>query len=133
MFFLHFFKSLNLILCSKWSALGCQIVQRSRLETICECKHLTAFAILMDMHEYVGKIPGLELLTLILCPASEVALLLTMTILFSANSTGLQKTRATISRNLSFCLFLGNGLVLFVLDRSYFHMTQVYSIDKDIF
>ncbi|ODM94029.1 Latrophilin-3 [Orchesella cincta] len=105
-----------------WSSNGCQIIVSNRYETVCECNHLTSFAVLMDIHRYVGKEFALELLTIILCSLSTVALLLSVIILSSVN--GLQKIRATITKNLSACLMLGNAMVMFVLDRNYFHMSE---------
>ena len=36
-----------------WSTQGCKLIQTDKSETICECDHLTAFALLMDMHQFV--------------------------------------------------------------------------------
>lgn len=36
-----------------WSSKGCRVVSSSEQETRCECDHLTSFAILMDIHNYV--------------------------------------------------------------------------------
>ncbi|CAL8095151.1 unnamed protein product [Orchesella dallaii] len=105
-----------------WSSNGCQIIASSRYETICECNHLTSFAVLMDIHRYVGKEFALEVITLVLCSLSTVALLLSVIILSSVN--GLQKIRASITKNLSACLMLGNTMVMFVLDRNYFRMSE---------
>lgn len=78
---------------------------------------------MLCLHSAQGKELGLQLLTLILCPASEVALFVSIIILSSVS--GLQKMRAAITKNLSLCLLVGNALVLFVLDRNYFDMSAV--------
>lgn len=99
------------------------MVKTSRLETICKCFHLTSFAILMDVHRYVGKERGLNIITLILCPLSEIGLILAILILKLVKSSA-YKIRTTICKHLCFCLFLGNGMVLIFLDRNYIHMSE---------
>lgn len=98
-------------------------MKTSRLETVCECFHLTSFALLMDVHRYVGKDTGLNIITLILCPISEIGLLLAIIILTLAKNCA-YKIRTTICKHLCFCLFLGNGMILIFLDRNYIHMSE---------
>jgi len=66
---------------------------------------------------------GLEILTLLLCSLSFISLFASV-IMFSV-IRGVQNIRTTITLNLSVCLLLGNTLVLLVVDRNYFNLSDV--------
>jgi hypothetical protein len=36
----------------KWSTDGCKLIKSQRFQSICECSHLTSFALLMDLHKH---------------------------------------------------------------------------------
>ncbi|CAG7786512.1 unnamed protein product [Allacma fusca] len=105
---------------NKWSSNGCQLISSTRTHTICECNHLTSFAVLMDSHNYVGKDFALEILTLILCPISVVCLLISVIIFTVVNA--IQCHRTTITKHLCSCLMIGMILLLLLVDRNYFFL-----------
>lgn len=39
----------------EWDTDGCQLIQSSNWETTCECNHLSSFALIMDVHEYIVR------------------------------------------------------------------------------
>lgn len=129
-----------------WSTKGCKMLSTSRSQTICECHHLTSFAVLMDIHNYLvrkltkiqnvckffqnfqtfspqGKDLGLEILTILLCALSFLCL--TIAILVFSTFHGIQSERNSITKNLATCLLIGNTLILLVLDRNYFDLSEV--------
>jgi hypothetical protein len=68
-----------LYFCSAWSDEGCRVELTNHTHTICQCDHLTNFAILMDVH--ATYLPpshqmALQIITYIGCIISVVCLLL---------------------------------------------------------
>lgn len=62
-----------------WSTEGCQIESTNKTHTICQCNHLTNFAVLMDVH--ATYLPpshqmALQIITYIGCIVSIVCLFL---------------------------------------------------------
>lgn len=51
--------NLLLFVCSGWSEEGCSVIYSNQTHTLCQCNHLTNFAILMDF-----KNPGSEPLSI---------------------------------------------------------------------
>jgi len=68
-----------LISCSAWSDEGCQIQKTNETHTVCECNHLTNFAVLMDVHAVrldIAHQVALQIITYIGCIISVVCLVL---------------------------------------------------------
>ncbi|CAG7786511.1 unnamed protein product [Allacma fusca] len=113
-----------------WSRDGCKLIQSNATHTVCECGHLTSFAVLMDPHNYVGKDLALEVLTFVLCPISVVCLLACLVVLSTVHAIQCQRT--TITKHLCFCLTIGMILVLFVVDRNYFSLPTDFCVAAGI-
>ena len=47
----------------RWTSEGCWRTHIGPHSSVCECDHLTSFAVIMDLHEYVGKDKALEIMT----------------------------------------------------------------------
>ncbi|XP_043281212.1 latrophilin Cirl-like isoform X3 [Venturia canescens] len=98
---------------SAWSEEGCHISKTNDTHTICECNHLTNFAVLMDVHAIkldVAHRVALQIITYIGCIISVVCLVLA--ILTFQLFRGLKSDRTTIHKNLCVCLLIAE--VLFV-------------------
>lgn len=64
---------------SAWSEEGCQIQKTNETHTVCECNHLTNFAVLMDVHAVkldIAHQVALQIITYIGCIISVVCLVL---------------------------------------------------------
>lgn len=64
---------------SAWSEEGCQIRKTNETHTVCECNHLTNFAVLMDVHAVrldIAHQVALQIITYIGCIISVVCLVL---------------------------------------------------------
>lgn len=64
---------------SAWSDEGCQIQKTNETHTVCECNHLTNFAVLMDVHAVrldIAHQVALQIITYIGCIISVVCLVL---------------------------------------------------------
>ncbi|XP_029176788.1 latrophilin Cirl-like isoform X3 [Nylanderia fulva] len=98
---------------SAWSDEGCQIQKTNETHTICECNHLTNFAVLMDVHAVrldIAHQVALQIITYIGCIISVVCLVLA--ILTFQLFRGLKSDRTTIHKNLCVCLLIAE--ILFV-------------------
>ncbi|XP_018398938.1 PREDICTED: latrophilin Cirl-like [Cyphomyrmex costatus] len=98
---------------SAWSDEGCQIQKTNETHTVCECNHLTNFAVLMDVHAVrldIAHQVALQIITYIGCIISVVCLVLA--ILTFQLFRGLKSDRTTIHKNLCVCLLIAE--VLFV-------------------
>ncbi|XP_017890799.1 latrophilin Cirl-like isoform X4 [Ceratina calcarata] len=98
---------------SAWSEEGCQIRKTNETHTICECNHLTNFAVLMDIHAVrldIAHQVALQIITYIGCIISVVCLVLA--ILTFQLFRGLKSDRTTIHKNLCVCLLIAE--ILFV-------------------
>ncbi|XP_035725800.1 latrophilin Cirl-like isoform X2 [Vespa mandarinia] len=98
---------------SGWSEEGCQIRKSNDTHTVCECNHLTNFAVLMDVHAVrldIAHQVALQIITYIGCIISVVCLVLA--ILTFQLFRGLKSDRTTIHKNLCVCLLIAE--VLFV-------------------
>jgi hypothetical protein len=74
------------------------------------------------MTQFQGKDSGLEILTLILSPISILCLIL---IVSSQVWLGPKTSQAKATINLCVCLILGNLMILILVDRNYFHLSDV--------
>lgn len=64
---------------SAWSEEGCEIRKTNETHTVCECNHLTNFAVLMDVHAVrldIAHQVALQIITYIGCIISVVCLVL---------------------------------------------------------
>ncbi|XP_050445380.1 latrophilin Cirl-like isoform X2 [Cataglyphis hispanica] len=98
---------------SAWSDEGCQIQKTNDTHTVCECNHLTNFAVLMDVHAIrldIAHQVALQIITYIGCIISVVCLILA--ILTFQLFRGLKSDRTTIHKNLCMCLLIAE--ILFV-------------------
>ncbi|CAK9800214.1 Latrophilin Cirl [Anthophora plagiata] len=98
---------------SAWSAEGCEIRKTNETHTVCECNHLTNFAVLMDVHAIrldIAHQVALQIITYIGCIISVVCLVLA--ILTFQLFRGLKSDRTTIHKNLCVCLLIAE--ILFV-------------------
>ncbi|XP_034173620.2 latrophilin Cirl isoform X7 [Osmia lignaria lignaria] len=98
---------------SAWSEEGCEIRKTNETHTVCECNHLTNFAVLMDVHAVrldIAHQVALQIITYIGCIISVVCLVLA--ILTFQLFRGLKSDRTTIHKNLCVCLLIAE--ILFV-------------------
>ncbi|XP_076048688.1 latrophilin Cirl-like isoform X6 [Oratosquilla oratoria] len=98
---------------NSWSEEGCRVLRYNTSHTICECDHLTNFAVLMDIHATPLAYPhqlALSIITYVGCVISIVCLLLA-TIVFHA-FRGLKSDRTTIHKNLCVCLLIAECVFL---------------------
>ncbi|XP_069974869.1 latrophilin Cirl isoform X7 [Penaeus vannamei] len=98
---------------SSWSEEGCRVLRYNTSHTVCQCDHLTNFAVLMDVHATPLAYPhhlALSIITYVGCVISIVCLLLA-TIVFHA-FRGLKSDRTTIHKNLCVCLLIAETVFL---------------------
>ena len=72
-------KQLIFLIFSAWSEEGCEIRKTNETHTVCECNHLTNFAVLMDVHAVrldIAHQVALQIITYIGCIISVVCLVL---------------------------------------------------------
>ncbi|XP_046745914.1 latrophilin Cirl isoform X2 [Diprion similis] len=96
-----------------WSEEGCHVHLTNNTHTVCECNHLTNFAVLMDVHAVkldTAHQVALQIITYIGCIISVICLVLA--ILTFQLFRGLKSDRTTIHKNLCVCLLIAE--VLFV-------------------
>ncbi|KAK5639482.1 hypothetical protein RI129_011974 [Pyrocoelia pectoralis] len=104
---------------STWSEEGCHVYNTNQTHTICQCDHLTNFAILMDVHSTylpVGHQIALQIITYVGCIISIVCLILAI-ITFQL-FRGLKSDRTTIHCNLCVCLLIAELLFLVGIDQT---------------
>lgn len=102
-----------------WSSNRCYPVydESSREKTVCECDHLTNFAVLMDVSNREANNSYIKsLLTVICCAASSIGLLATIVITIMVKS--LRNRRSVITANLSMCLLIVNVMVIAGFDQT---------------
>ncbi|XP_066996980.1 latrophilin Cirl isoform X2 [Anabrus simplex] len=98
---------------SAWSDEGCRVEASNRTHTMCQCNHLTNFAVLMDVHAtYLtpSHQMALQIITYIGCIISVVCLVLAI-VTFQLFQ-GLKSDRTTIHKNLCVCLLVAEILFL---------------------
>uniref|UniRef100_UPI00398E745C adhesion G protein-coupled receptor E2-like n=1 Tax=Pristiophorus japonicus TaxID=55135 RepID=UPI00398E745C len=91
-----------------WSTNGCKKLPSNRTHTICNCKHLSNFAVLVALYKVEG--PGLTTITYIGIITSLVALFIA--IITFATCRAIQSTRTTLHTHLCLCLFVAELLFL---------------------
>ena len=100
---------------SSWSSEGCYPIsdQCSDNATVCECYHLTNFAILVDIHDIAldeGFRLGLELLTILGCSVSIVCLMICLFVFTTFRSA--RNERSSINFNICLCLLMSELVFL---------------------
>uniref|UniRef100_A0A8D0NG16 Adhesion G protein-coupled receptor E2 n=1 Tax=Sus scrofa TaxID=9823 RepID=A0A8D0NG16_PIG len=98
-----------------WATSGCRIVGTKVSSTICQCTHLSSFAILMALYE-VQKDSALTVISYVGLSLSLLCLLLAvLTFLFCK---AIHNTSTSLHLQLSICLFLAHLLFLTAIDRT---------------
>ncbi|XP_058809833.1 latrophilin Cirl-like isoform X3 [Phymastichus coffea] len=98
---------------NNWSEEGCFTRYSNNSHTVCECNHLTNFAVLMDVHDIrleLGHQLALQIITYIGCVISIICLILA--ILTFQLFRGLKSDRTTIHKNLCMCLLIAELLFI---------------------
>ncbi|XP_065332848.1 adhesion G protein-coupled receptor E5-like [Cloeon dipterum] len=106
----------------EWDTNGCRKLESGRLITKCVCKHLAAFTLLTNCHQYDEKGLMMEIISIVFSSLSVISL--TMTLIALHFVEGSQEQRNSIEKHLCLCLLIGHVMALAVLDRSYFQLTQ---------
>ncbi|RDD44468.1 Adhesion G-protein coupled receptor D1 [Trichoplax sp. H2] len=101
-----------------WSATGCKLISSNKTHTVCHCRHLTQFAVLMrvsgqELARKDRKI--LEVLTYIFCGISQIFLFITV-VLFGL--LRLNSERYNIHKHLILALFLAQICLLIGMNVS---------------
>uniref|UniRef100_A0A8D1KYF8 Adhesion G protein-coupled receptor E2 n=1 Tax=Sus scrofa TaxID=9823 RepID=A0A8D1KYF8_PIG len=98
-----------------WATSGCRMVGTKDNSTICQCTHLSSFAILMAHYE-VQKDSALTVISYVGLSLSLLCLLLAvLTFLFCK---AIHNTSTSLHLQLSICLFLAHLLFLTAIDRT---------------
>ncbi|XP_032906737.1 adhesion G protein-coupled receptor E1-like [Amblyraja radiata] len=100
-----------------WSTQGCQLVEFNATYTVCNCTHLTSFAVLMALDVIEGNdAHNLHLITLVGVIVSLVCLALS--VLTFTLCRALKSIRTTIHTHLCISLFLAELLLIFGIDKT---------------
>uniref|UniRef100_A0A8D1KXT0 Adhesion G protein-coupled receptor E2 n=1 Tax=Sus scrofa TaxID=9823 RepID=A0A8D1KXT0_PIG len=99
-----------------WATSGCRMVGTKDNSTICQCTHLSSFAILMAHYEVQEKDSALTVISYVGLSLSLLCLLLAvLTFLFCK---AIHNTSTSLHLQLSICLFLAHLLFLTAIDRT---------------
>ncbi|XP_064077637.1 mucin-17-like [Macrobrachium nipponense] len=107
---------------SQWSPDGCYVINTTHHVTYCGCDHLTMFAILTDIHSYIGRDQVLDILGTVLSTISCVSLFVAFGILHYYKSIASQ--RVSITKQLCAALGIAHLLLLFLLDRDFLKLSE---------
>lgn len=101
-----------------WSRHRCERLDdlSSRNQTVCQCDHLTNFAVLMDISSREED-DGVKHLMTTICSSMSIACL-SLTIVCLVFVKSLRNRRSIITANLSACLLVSNLLVVFGFDQT---------------
>lgn len=99
----------------EWSDSGCRLVENNRLFSVCECDHLTNFALLMDISGREQENNSIKSALTLLCVILSIIGLLITIIVFTFIPK-LKSKRNLITANLCFNLLIVNILVGFFLE-----------------
>ncbi|RWS24239.1 latrophilin-3-like protein, partial [Leptotrombidium deliense] len=102
---------------SDWSEEGCRVDESTKSFTICECDHLTNFAVLMDISGREKPSETKSWLTLVCCTLSSICLMITICLLTSVRS--LKSRRNLITSHLCLCLLFMNLLTSYGLQQTH--------------
>ncbi|GAB6032764.1 hypothetical protein CHUAL_011631 [Chamberlinius hualienensis] len=96
-----------------WSPSGCEVVATNQTHTVCECNHLTNFAVLMDVQGLqISPIHELALQTITYVGCIVSIVCLAVSFLTFTFFRGLKGDRNTIHKNLCICLLIAEVLFL---------------------
>uniref|UniRef100_K7GS34 Adhesion G protein-coupled receptor E2 n=1 Tax=Sus scrofa TaxID=9823 RepID=K7GS34_PIG len=99
-----------------WATSGCRMVGTKDNSTICQCTHLSSFAILMAHYEVQVRDSALTVISYVGLSLSLLCLLLAvLTFLFCK---AIHNTSTSLHLQLSICLFLAHLLFLTAIDRT---------------
>ncbi|XP_059847801.1 adhesion G protein-coupled receptor E1-like isoform X3 [Hypanus sabinus] len=102
---------------SAWSEDGCEVLMSTRTHTVCSCKHLTSFAVLMALCEIEAD-DGyrLRMITIFGIPFSLVCLLISILTFILCRS--LRSIRTTIHTHLCISLFIAEFIFIVGIDKT---------------
>ena len=89
-----------------WSEEGCRVTFTNRTHTLCECDHLTSFAVLADVSAAPPSDPEQPLRIVVYVGCAVALLCLSATLVALILVRGLQSDRTSIHKNLLFCLLV---------------------------
>ncbi|KAL0993234.1 hypothetical protein UPYG_G00105000 [Umbra pygmaea] len=98
-----------------WSKRGCFLVQSNATHTVCSCKHLSSFAVLLALYD-MKETYQLQLITWVGLSLSQLCLFLC--ILTFSLIRAIRSTRNTIHLNLCISLFIANLVFLVGISRT---------------
>ncbi|RWS29134.1 Latrophilin-3-like protein [Leptotrombidium deliense] len=101
---------------NNWSDEGCLVVESTKTFTICECDHLTNFAVLMDISGREEPNDTKAWLSLVCSTLSMICLIITICALITIKT--LRSRRSVITTNLCICLLVMNLLTSFGLQQT---------------
>uniref|UniRef100_A0A803TWU3 Cadherin EGF LAG seven-pass G-type receptor 1 n=1 Tax=Anolis carolinensis TaxID=28377 RepID=A0A803TWU3_ANOCA len=100
-----------------WSSKGCEMFSRSQSHVICQCNHLTSFAVLMDISKREnGEALPLKIITYTTVSISLAALLLTFILLVLIRT--LRSNLHSIHKNLVAALFFSELVFLIGINQT---------------
>ncbi|XP_059245205.1 adhesion G protein-coupled receptor E2-like isoform X1 [Mustela nigripes] len=102
--------------CGHWSTRGCRMVTTTDTSTICQCTHLSSFAVLMDHYNAQEELPGLAVITHVGLGISLLCLLLAALTFLLCKA--IQNTSTSLHLQLSICLFLAHLLFLTAIEQT---------------
>ncbi|XP_072925035.1 adhesion G protein-coupled receptor E5-like isoform X2 [Hemitrygon akajei] len=97
-----------------WSTTGCEKMSSNHSHTLCNCRHLSNFAVLVALYKVEG--PALTIITYIGLMISLVALLTAIITFIMCRA--IQSSRTTIHTHLCLCLFLAELLFLIGISKT---------------
>ena len=89
-----------------WSEDGCRVTFTNRSHTLCECEHLTSFAVLADVSATPAEDTDQALRIVVYVGCAVALLCLSVTLLALVLLRGLQSDRTSIHKNLLLCLLV---------------------------
>lgn len=120
-------------LINEWSPDGCTVGRRNSTHVVCFCRHLSNFAVLMDLRGVVSNdvrasLP-FRIITWAGCSASVVCLCLCVVVFGCFRS--LRNTRTSIHLNLCLCLLVAEVVLMFGLDQTK-HKVDIATVCSDL-
>ncbi|XP_065100616.2 adhesion G protein-coupled receptor E5 isoform X2 [Paramisgurnus dabryanus] len=98
-----------------WSTRNCTTVRSDANETVCNCTHLSSFAVLMALYD-IGYVYELHVITCVGLPISLICLLICIATFYLVRS--IQCTRNTIHLHLCITLFIAYFIFLVGITRT---------------
>ncbi|XP_059150160.1 adhesion G protein-coupled receptor L4-like [Physella acuta] len=101
-----------------WASTGCHVVEDSATTVVCQCSHLTNFALLMSPHRASKELDNsLSIISIIGCSISMVCLVCTVGV-YAVLWKQVKSDRSTLNIHLCVCLFLGYIIFLSCVDKA---------------